>query len=78
MKFIIGENAFSYLERIAYRGCVGLFYSSTIGGVLTFIIAILFFALAIIGLITVLRFFIKGRKPKETPGQKWLRTGRID
>ena len=31
MKFIIGENGWSFLERMTYRGAIGIFYESTLG-----------------------------------------------
>ena len=33
--------------------------------------------LAVIGLITVIKFFVKRRKRKETDGEYWMRTGRM-
>ena len=40
---------------------------------------ILYTVFAIIGLITTIRFFINRKKrKKETAGERWLRTGKID
>lgn len=78
MKFLMGEDSWSRLERALYRGGIGLFYDSTWGGVLTYIVFGIICILAIIGLITVLNFFF-GRKTKRksSPGEKWLKTGKF-
>lgn len=72
MKFIAGEF-------LGLMGGVGIVYTTTLGGIATWIIAIIFAALAIIGAVTVIKFFFGGmRKNKnETDGQYWLRTGKI-
>lgn len=77
MKFLIGEGGMSYLERLTYRGVIGLFYESTWEGVLAYIIFGLFCIFAIIGFITVLKILFFGRTKKEDPGKKWLRTGKF-
>lgn len=77
MKFIMGEDWISLLDRISYRGVIGLAYESTWDGVLAYIIFGLFCVFAIIGLITVLKFLFFGRTKKEDPGKKWLRTGKF-
>lgn len=58
MGFIIGENLNALLQRIAYRGCIGIFYNSTIGGILAFVIFGLIALLSLIGLLTVVHFFL--------------------
>ena len=63
MGFIIGEDLNALLQRITYRGCIGIFYNSTIGGILAYILFGLFSLLAVIGLLTALHFLI-ARKPK--------------
>lgn len=78
MKFLIGEGGISYLERLTYRGVIGLFYESTLQGVLAYIIFGLFCIFAVIGLITVLKWLFVGRPKKEDPGKKWLRTGKFN
>jgi len=78
MKFLIGEGGMSYLERLTYRGVIGLFYESTLEGLLAYIIFGLFCILAIIGLLTILKFIFFGRPKKEDPGKKWLRTGKFN
>lgn len=78
MKFIIGENGWSWLERATYRGAIGLFYDSTLGGVLTYIIFALICLLAAIGLITVFVWLgtRKGKK-KMSSHEKWIKTGKM-
>ena len=77
MKFIMGEDWVSLLDRISYRGVIGLAYESTLDGVLAYIIFGLFCIFAIIGFITVLKVLFFGRAKKEDPGKKWLRTGKF-
>lgn len=77
MKFIIGgEDWMSYFERMTYDGAIGIFYKDTLGGILAYLIVGLLILLAVIGLITVLRFIFRPRKKKMTPGEKWLKTGK--
>lgn len=77
MKFILGgEGSWEWLERIAYRGAIGIFYDDTLSGVLAFLIFAIVCILAVIGLITVLKRIFFGKRPKETPGERWMRTGR--
>lgn len=77
MKFLIGEGGWSYLERLAYRGMIGLFYENTLGGILAYLTFGIFCILAVIGLITVIKWIFVGRKKKEDPGKKWLKTGKF-
>ena len=77
MKFMIGEGGWSYLERVAYRGVIGLFYESTWEGVLAYLIFGLFCIFAVIGLVTVFKWIFSGKSKKEDPHQKWLRTGKM-
>jgi len=77
MKFIIGaEDGWGWLERATYRGAIGFFYDDTWGGVLAYLIVGLICLLAVIGLITVIRFIFRPRKPKMTPSEKWMKTGK--
>ena len=76
MKFMIGEGGWNWLERATYRGGIGLYYNDTWGGVLTYLVFGIIMLLAVIGLISVLKWLLFGRKPKEDPGKKWLRTGK--
>lgn len=78
MKIILGgEGGWSWLERIAYRGAIGIFYEDTLHGMLAYIIFGLICIFAIIGFIAVIKWLFIGRKPKEDPGKKWLRTGKF-
>ena len=45
---------------------------------MVFVIAILIFA--IIGIITTIRFFVRRKRNKKqmTPGERWMKTGRVD
>lgn len=72
MEFIMGD--------VFGVGMVGWMYYDMTG----YLIARLLFGgmaiLSIVGLVTIVGFIIraiKGRK-KETPGEKWLRTGRME
>ena len=77
MKFLIGEGGWSWLERATYRGAIGLFYDSTWGGVLAYVIFGLVCVLAVIGLIAVINFiFSRGGKKKMSASEKWLKTGK--
>lgn len=42
------------------------------------ILSVIMFIFSIIGIIATVQFFRKRRKPKETPGERWLRTGKMD
>lgn len=76
MKLIIGESGWSWLERITYRGAIGLFYDSTWGSVLTYLIFGIICILAVIGFITVLKLlFFRGKKI--SPEEKWLKSGKF-
>lgn len=77
MKFLIGEGGWSWLERASYRGGIGLYYNTTLGGVLTYLIFGLICLFTFIGIVTVLKFILFGKKKKEDPGKKWLRTGKF-
>ena len=78
MKFIIGEDWISLLDRLSYRGMIGLAYESTLAGVLAYIIFGLFCIFAVVGLVTVLKTIFFGRSKKEDPGKKGLRTGKFN
>ena len=80
MTFLMGEGTWDWLERATYRGGIGFYYDSTLGGVLTFFVVGLICLFAIIGVICTLKFIfsaIFGQKKKEDPHQKWLRTGKM-
>ena len=81
MIFLIGEDAWSRWERAAFRGGIGMYYNSTWEGLVTYLIFGLFCLFAIIGIIVVVKFVVSllfgGKKEKEDPHQKWLRTGKM-
>lgn len=77
MKFIMGEDWINFLERLTYRGIIGIAYKSTLDGVLAYIIFGLVCLFAVIGVISTIKFIFFGRKKKEDPHQKWLRTGKM-
>lgn len=78
MKLLIGEGFLSQLERVLYRGGIGLFYNTTWGGVLTYLIIGLILILAAIGLITVIALLFGRRgKTKMSSHEKWLKTGKF-
>lgn len=66
MKFIMGEGWTAMLERFSYRGVIGLFYNDTLGGVLTYLVFGIVAILAVIGLITVLKWLLFGKKKKDS------------
>lgn len=78
MKLIIGgETGWGWLERATYRGAIGLFYEDTLSGLLAYLIFGLICLFAIIGIFSLLKWVFFRRKPKEDPGKKWLRTGKM-
>ena len=77
MKFIVGEDWISILDRLSYRGIIGLAYESTLSGILAYIVFGLLCIFGFIGFITVLKWILFGRTKKEDPGKKWLRTGKF-
>lgn len=78
MKFIIGgEGGLGWLERLTYRGAIGIFYSTTWEGVLTYVIVGLILLLAAIGLITVIKsLFSKKKRGGKDEYDNWLKTGK--
>lgn len=77
MKFIIGEDILTFLERLTYRGIIGIAYETKLQGVLAYAILIFIGLFAIIGIISTIKFIFFGRKKKEDPHQKWLKTGKM-
>ncbi len=77
MKFIMGEDWMNFLDRLTYRGIIGIAYESTLDGVLAYIIFGLICLFTVIGVISTIKFIFFGRKKKEDPHQKWLRTGKM-
>lgn len=76
MKLIIGENALEWLERLTYRGGIGIYYESTLGGVATYIIAALLCIFTIIGIIATIKWLFKSKKKKD-PYKEWMKTGKM-
>lgn len=78
MKLIIGEGGWSYLERLTYRGVIGIFYDSTWTGVLTYVIFAVIAILALIGLFTVFSWIFGGKKKGKgkDPYKDWIKTGK--
>lgn len=58
MRFIIGENSADYLTRVLYRGVIGIFYDTIMGGLLAYIIFGVVIALAVIGLFTAIKWLL--------------------
>lgn len=77
MKFIIGESSWSYLDRLTYRGVIGLFYDDTLSGLLSYIIIALVLILAVIGLIAIFKGFFKKKKKDKDPYKEWIKTGKM-
>lgn len=79
MKFLMGEGGWSWLERATYRGGIGLFYDTTLGGVLAYVIFAIVCLLAVIGLITVIGWLFGGMKGKKkmSSHEKWIKTGKF-
>lgn len=57
-------------------GGIGIVYDGPLGAVGTWMLFIAIIILSVIGLITVLKFFLFGRRKKESKSEKWLRTGK--
>lgn len=75
MKFIIGEGGWSYLDRLSYRGVIGIFFDNTWTGLLSYIIVAAILILAVIGLIAVFKGLFK--KKSKDPYKEWIRTGKM-
>lgn len=65
MKFIMGESLGTLIDRFSYRGVIGLFYDTTLGGVLTYLIFGIVAILAVIGLAQVLKWILWGFPKKK-------------
>lgn len=66
MKFIWSESGLQYLERLTYRGAIGLFYDTTLEGMLAYFVFALFVVFALIGLCTTMKWLFN-RKTKKRP-----------
>ncbi len=63
MKFVFGEESLmGMLNRFSYRGIIGIAYSNTLTGVLAFLLFVAFTALALIGLVQVIKWIAIGKK----------------
>ena len=65
MKFIFSESGWAFFERMAYRGVIGLFYDSTLTGLLAYLIFFAVIGFAIIGLISTLKWLFTRKKKKK-------------
>lgn len=77
MKFVFTEDALTRLETWGYRGVIGLFWNTTLGGILSFLVFATIVILAIIGLITIVKWFSGRKSRKMDPHEKWLKTGKM-
>ena len=65
MRFIWGgEDWVGYLERMTYRGAIGVFYKDTLGGIVAYALAAVIAFLALIGLFTVIKWLFTRKKKK--------------
>ena len=66
MKFIWGgEDWVGYLERMTYRGAIGVFYKDTLGGMAAYAIAGIIALLTLIGLFTTIKWLFTRKKKKK-------------
>ena len=63
MRFIIGENSADYLTRVLYRGVIGIFYDTIMGGLLAYIIFGIIIVSSAVGLFTIIKWLLT-RKSK--------------
>lgn len=68
MKFFFGgESGWAYLERMTYDGVIGVFWDTTLYGLLAYLLVFLLFLFAFIGVIAMLKFiFVKLFGKKKT------------
>ena len=64
MKFIFSESGWTYFERLAYRGAIGLFYDTTLQGMLAYFIFFVFVVFAGIGMFATLRWLFTRKKKR--------------
>lgn len=65
MDFIIGESKWGWLDWTSYRGAIGLFYESTWGCILTYLIFGIICILAAIGLTMCFKWLLFGKHKKK-------------
>lgn len=70
MEFIMGD--------FFLAGGIGIIYHTTWGGILAHVIFFAMIILSIIGLFSIVKWMFRKKRIKETPGQKWLKTGKMD
>jgi len=70
MKFIFSESGWAFFERMAYRGVIGLFYDSTLTGLLAYLIFFAVIGFAIIGVISMLKWLFTRKKKKKNYKKK--------
>lgn len=78
MKIILEDGGTLVQSLFGFRGGVGIIYENAFFGFLTFAILGIICILAVVGLFFVVGAMSRKKRPKETPGQKWLRTGKMD
>ena len=80
MKIIFGDGGGTFGTIFGVRGGIGIIYENALFGFLTFAIIGVICLLAIIGLFFIIGAMGRGhrRRKGETPGQRWLRTGKIE
>ena len=57
-------------------GGIGIVYDGPLGAIGTWIVFITIIILSIIGLLTTLKFLFTRKRKKETPEERWLKTGK--
>ena len=60
MVFIFSESGLSYIERLMYKGAIGIFYSDTLSGILAYILFAFFSVMAFVGILCTLKAIITG------------------
>ena len=64
VKFIFSESGWTYFERLAYRGVIGLFYDTTLQGMLAYFIFFVFVVFAGIGMFATLKWLFTRKKKR--------------
>lgn len=59
-------------------GGYGILFGNTFGMILAHILLVLIGISDIVGFIVIIKWLFTHKKMKMTPGEKWLKTGRID
>jgi len=69
INFVMGD--------LAGFGIIGIVYQGFTNYIISHIIFFILAALCAIGLITSIKWLFTRKRKKETPGQKWMRTGKL-